>query len=265
MVPVLSGRLVRNDAGGGFGAVPQQRRAHVPARYLDSGLYHLLHLRSSRQEREHKVERYRNVDAALRATAADPYLSSYYVPEQHPDALSAELDPRDWSTVDAVLAPADAALPLGPSAPRVQRVSRNEVQARWAERDFDDAGYGASIALVDTHRELLTDDDRRFRVCVRNEGSEWWPGGEDRRPLVRAAYRWLTPQGAIVDGEGHRTALPRPLAPGDSCLMALNVVAPPIAGRYLLAPDLVHEHVRWFQCRSEPVEVLVTAPSAAPR
>ena len=35
----------------------------LPARYLDSGLYHLVHLLSDRQERERKVERYRGVDA----------------------------------------------------------------------------------------------------------------------------------------------------------------------------------------------------------
>jgi len=83
--------------------------------------------------------------------------------------------------------------------------------------------------------------------------------------LIRAAYKWLTPDGYVFDGEGLRTALPHPLGPGESCLVSMNVTAPPTAGRYLLEPDLVHEHVRWFQCQSEPVEMLVTAPEAVLR
>ena len=63
----------------------------------------------------------------------------------------------------------------------------------------------------------------------------------------------------MVEAEGHRTALPHPLAPGESCVVTMNITAPTHSGRYLFAPDLVHEHVRWFGCRSEPVEMPVTA------
>ena len=44
----------------------------------------------------------------------------------------------------------------------------------------------------------------------------------------------------MLEPEGFRTALPHPLAPGDSCLVEMNVTAPSTAGRYLFAPDLVH-------------------------
>ncbi len=264
--PDFQGRLLRNDAQLWFPGVCNSGVAlALPARYLDGGLYHLVHLLSDRRERERKVERYRTLDAALRATAADPYLETFYLPERHPGARGAAVDPRDRAAIDAVLAAPNEAPSLQVAAPRAQHVARAEVQAHWAERDFDDAGYRATIRPVDVHRRLVAHDHRPFRVCVRNEGTEWWPGGENRRPLIRVAYRWLTPQRAVLQREGHRTALPHPLAPGESCLVEMNVTAPPIAGRYLLAPDLVHEHVRWFQCQSPPVEMLVTAPDAAPR
>jgi hypothetical protein len=264
--PDFQGRLVRNDGQPWFpGLCHSSVALTLPARYLDSGLYHLAHLLSDRQERERKVDRYRGLDASLRSTATDPYLSTFYVPELHPDARSVVVDPRDRDAIDAVLARLedDSALP-GP-APRAQRFTRAEVHARWAERDFDDAGYQATIRPVDVHRQLIAEDHRPFRVCVSNEGTEWWPGGENRRPLIRVAYKWLTQQGDVIEGDGHRTTLPHPLAPGESCLVEMNVTAPPSAGRYLLAPDLVHEHVRWFQCHAPPVEMLVTMPDGAPR
>jgi hypothetical protein len=265
--PDFQGRLVRNDAQLWFpGLCHSNVELTPPARYLESGIYHLAYLLCSREERERKVERYLEVDPALRVTGADPYLSSYYLPERHRDARSATVDARDRDTIDAALSQPGEPGTDPTTAPRAQRVTRNEVQSQWAARDLDDAAYRATIGPVDVHRHLVTDDHRPFRVNVRNDGTEWWPGGgDDRRPLIRLAYRWLTPQGVVVEGEGHRTALPHPLAPGKSCLVMMNVTAPPIAGRYMLAPDLVHEHVRWFKCEAQPVEMLVTDSKTPPR
>ncbi len=264
--PDFQGRLVRNDAQLWFPGLCHSNVALTePVRYLDSGIYHLVHLLSDRQDREAKVERYRRLDDALRVTAADPHLSTYYLPERHQDIRGAAVDPRDCAAIDAVLSHANEVRSPAAMAPDAQHVSRADTQSRWAERDFDDSGYQATIHPIDVHRQLIADDHRPFRVCVRNEGTERWPGGEDRRPLIRVAYQWLTSEKAVLDGEGHRTALPHPLAPGESCMVEMNVTAPPIAGRYLLAADLVHEHVRWFQCQSPPVEMLVTTPDGAPR
>jgi hypothetical protein len=265
--PDFQGRLVRNDARLWFPGLCHSGVAlALPARYLDDGLYHLALLLADRSERERKVERYLGVEAALRVTAADALLPRYYLPERHPGARVAAVDPRDLGAIDAVLAGAGEAPSVEMPAPRAQRATRAEVRARWAERDLAESGYRARIAPAEVYRRLVADDHRPFRVRVRNEGTEWWPGGgEHRRPLIRVAYRWLTPRGDVVESEGHRTALPHPLAPGESCLMAMNVTAPSTAGRYLLAPDLVHEHVRWFQCESQPVEMLVAAPDGAPR
>jgi hypothetical protein len=264
--PDFQGRLVRNGAQLWF---PELCHGNValalPARYLDDGLYHLVHLLSDRQEREREVERYRGLDAALRATAVDSHPSTYYLPERHPGVRGAAVDPRDRGAIDAVLARPVESPSLQVAAPPTQHITRADVQAHWAGRDFDDAAYRATIRPIDVHRRLVANDHRPFRVCVRNEGTEWWPGGENRRPLIRVAYQWLTPQRTVLQREGHRTPLPHPLAPGESCLVEMNVTAPPTAGRYLLAPDLVHEHVRWFQCQSPPVEMLVTAPDGAPR
>lgn len=263
--PDFQGRLVRNDAQLWFPGLSHTSVAPAfPARYLDVGLYHLVHLLSDRRERELRVERYLTVARARREVAADGLLSRYYLPEHHPDAPRAQVDPRDNGLIYAALKRPPVASHAGAAA-SARSVDRAEFQARWAARDFDAAAYSATIRAIDVHRQLVVDEHRPFRVCVRNEGSEWWPGGEDRQPLIRVAYRWLTWEGEVFEGEGIRTALPHPLAPGERCLVAMNVAAPAIAGRYLLAPDLVHEHVRWFACQSPSVEMLVTAPEAHSR
>jgi hypothetical protein len=257
--PDFQGRLVRNDGRLWFsGLCHSGVELTLPARYLDSGLYHLAHLLSDRHERERKVESYRGIDSALRMTQADPYLSSYYVPERHPRARRVPVDPRDRSAIDALLASRGGGSSSEAALSRVQRVDRAEVQAHWAQRRFEVSGYAATIEPIDLYRRLGTRDHRPFRVRVRNDGTEWWPGGENRRPLVSLAYRWLSSERAVVEPEGHRTPLPHPLAPGESCLVDMNVTAPATAGRYLLAPDLVHEHVRWFESPSPCVEMLVT-------
>lgn len=262
--PDFQGRLVRNDARLWFPGLCHSSVVFTPpARYLDSGLYHLAHLLSDRRERERKVERYLNVDPALRETAADAYLPTYYLPERHPDARIATVNPSDRATIDLLVAqPSELHCERTAPPPCARRVPRTEIRAHWAERQFDETAYSATIRPVDVYRQLVAGDHRPFRVHVRNEGTEWWPGGgEDRRPLIRVAYQWLTPQGVTVESEGHRTALPHPLGPGESCLVTMNVTPPPVAGRYVLVPDLVHEHVRWFRCERQPVEMLVTTPA----
>jgi hypothetical protein len=56
--------------------------------------------------------------------------------------------------------------------------------------------------------------------------------------------------GEIV-AHGVHTPLPADLEPGGSQVVPLHVLAPSRAGRYRLRLDLVHEHVRWFDCGVE--------------
>lgn len=266
--PDFQGRLVRNDARLWFPGLCHSSVAFTPpARYLEGGLYHLAHLLSDSGERERKVERYLEVDPALRETAADAYLPTYYLPERHPDARIATIDPDDRAAIDLLVAKtSEPHSDREGQPPSARRVSRSEIRAHWAERQFDEMAYSATIRPVDVHRQLVAGDHRPFRVHVRNEGTEWWPGGgEGRRPFIRVAYRWLTQRGVVVEAEGVRTELSHPLAPGESCVVAMNVTAPSTAGNYLLAPDLVHEHVRWFGCEAQPVEMSVAVPKDVPR
>ncbi|MGA7705710.1 MAG: hypothetical protein WB998_12530 [Solirubrobacteraceae bacterium] len=268
--PDFQGRLVRNDAQLWFpGLCHSSVALTLPARYLDEGIYHLVNLQSDRGERERKIARYLEVNEALRVTAADSQLTTYYLPEDSPGARTAAVDSRDHGAIDvALLQPGEGSSlqepPLG-QAPRARRVAHTELHARWAARTFADSGYEATIRPLDVHRRLIAGDHRPFRVLVINEGSEWWPGGENRDPLIRVAYKWLTPDGDVVEAEGHRTPLSHPLAPEESCVVMMNVTPPSMPGRYLFVPDLVHEHFRWFGCQAEPIEMVVTPDERAVR
>jgi hypothetical protein len=278
--PDFQGRLVRNDARLWF---PGLRHSGVaparPARYLECGLYHFALLLGERGERERKVARYLAVDHALRETGVDAYLAECHVPERRTAIERAEtaVDASDRTAVAqtlrrlldrcAVSRPENAVSAGGEGgscgAVRPRPVPPAEIRAHWAAREIPPDAYRATIEPVDIYRRIVAGDCRPFRVRVHNRGDEFWPGGEERRPLIRVAYRWLDTGGEVFEAEGVRTALPHPLAPGEACIVAMSVVAPAIAGRYVLAPDLVHEHVRWFGCESQPVEMLVIDANAA--
>lgn len=265
--PDFQGRLVRNDPHLWCPGLCHSSLALVhPARYLESALYHADLLICDRAQRESRVSRYLSLDPSLRAGAADSQLPLYLVPELHPGSTRAPvaLEREDSALIDALLSPSPKPPAPAPSGAHLERVSQERLHARWAARELAEDAYRASIRPVDLHRQLVAGEDRPFRVSVRNEGSAWWPGDEERRPLIRLAYSWLGEHGETLEREGTRTALPQPLAPGDSCVVAMNVTAPPQPGRFALQADLVHEYVRWFRCRSQPIEMLVRAGGSRP-
>jgi hypothetical protein len=69
---------------------------------------------------------------------------------------------------------------------------------------------------------------------------------------TRVAFQWLDPETGELVEEGVRTALPRPLPPGEEEVFPFKLVVPATPGSYLLKVTLVQEEVRWFdQARAE--------------
>lgn len=90
-------------------------------------------------------------------------------------------------------------------------------------------------------------------VDVVNAGWDEWRS-EGANP-VHVSYHWLTPARIMVELDGLRSALPRPVAPGDTCRTTVAVRAPAAPGAYLLAIDLVREGVTWFSDAGGPWHV----------
>jgi hypothetical protein len=119
-----------------------------------------------------------------------------------------------------------------------------EVERHWAHRPLPESAYRARVEpLADV---IGAGPGERCVVPVRvvNEGTETWPGGEQRAPLIRLGHAWP---------EGARTMLPGSLAPGEAVVVDAVLEAPTRRGRHELRFDLVHEDSRWFGCEGATV------------
>ena len=245
--PDFSNRLVRNDPRLYFeglshsGAMPD-----LPARYVEEPFYHLLCALASREERERKVASYAALERTLKAPASDRLLAHFYLPEDHAALEPVEIPAEDRPLVNASLRAVEAA-PGRPSG-AIRVFARTQIDRCWAQRTLGESAYRASIEPVASHRWMRPGEHRPFRVRVRNDGDTSWPGGHDRAPLIRLSYRWASTAGTVVVPEGFRSPLPAQLEPEETCIAPVIVAAPDEPGEYVLELDLVHEHVRWFDC-----------------
>jgi hypothetical protein len=81
-------------------------------------------------------------------------------------------------------------------------------------------------------------------VELENAGTVAWrsTGAEG----VQIAYHWLDERGNPIVWDGVRTALPRPVAPGERIHAVAEVQGPIPPGRYRFALDLILEGRAWF-------------------
>ena len=82
-------------------------------------------------------------------------------------------------------------------------------------------------------------------VEVRN-GTKTWLSSQFQYQPVHLSYRWDDSDGQRAVAEGHRTALPAPLAPGASVRLDATVQLPAVPGDYELRLTMVQEHFAWL-------------------
>lgn len=98
-------------------------------------------------------------------------------------------------------------------------------------------------------RSAAPDERQMGAIELTNDGWDTWTsdvGG------IFTSYHWLDTEGRIVELDGERTPLPRPIAAGDTCEVTIRIRTPSRAGRYQLAIDLVREGVTWFSEAGHP-------------
>lgn len=97
----------------------------------------------------------------------------------------------------------------------------------------------------------------KAELLVRNTGDTLWLGGKFLRPGgVTLGVKIVSESGEIADEFHGEPALPRALAPNESCSVAIEHACPTTPGPYQVKIDLVDQHVSWFEERgSKPLSL----------
>lgn len=264
-------RLVRNDGTLRVRGVQHLHAEPVtPCEYIEEPFYHLELLISDEERRRDKVVCYEFWRPNLLAPGGGRINEAFYLPELRDSLELSSVPSEDRESIARALDGPSARMLDGLSASSskvcvesVPFVSVEEMDRRWEGRTVRPDAYKARIEPREPGLSLVPAERRHvlFRVC--NEGSERWPANPDEKPQIRLSYRWLNPDRSVHTPEGPRSAFPGVVAPGERILAPLHVDAPEAAGDYVLEVDIVHEHVRWFDCACR-VPVRVENPQDLP-
>ena len=119
-----------------------------------------------------------------------------------------------------------------------------ELLATRLRTEGSDAWYGARYQVPSTLR-LETGRTHTVPVGLANTGRLTWDS--QREPVFSMSYHWLrSSSDAVVQFEGDRTPFPRPVSPGESITLPVQVTAPGEPGNYTLAWDIAHETRAWL-------------------
>lgn len=239
-------RLVRNDDTLWFkGLTHTGASPAMPARYLEDAIYHLNLLMLTRREREKKMaERYDPYAKGILAYGGGS-VNRFYFPESYSRMDPVAVPEQDQAAIRRMLDGVEAALaPCGD----VRLATQAEIDRWWNARTPSPDAYRALLEPMERDHRMTVSEGRMIHLRITNLGDETWPWGYDQRPEIRVSYRWRNPDGTLLVPEGLRSAFPCPVGPGDQVIVPVGVMAPEAPGNFILEYDLVHEHVRWFEC-----------------
>ena len=181
-------RLVRNDPAFLWfeGVVHSGSRLNGPSRYLEWPIYHLDCAVSSEESRAAKVASYRA--DPIRPEGLGPEF--FYLPERY---VTKSPRPVPYADIDAITRVVRAQPVEQGSVPMYAALSvtrRAEINRHWDRRALPPEAYRGALAMLEPEIQIPAGWRRDVHLRVINLGSEMWPGGADRYPLIRIGYRW---------------------------------------------------------------------------
>ena len=241
-------RLVRSSALAFYAAKHAIAVADDPIKHMErSPIYHLDLLLADRATREAKVARYDGELFGLLTAEGLPVNTAYYVPESRaPAPATMRIPQEDIERIERTIRASNSVPALDPAGITVHDRDQIQWYAPRAELQADD--YRATIELARMLPVFVAQQAQHpVWVRVTNRGNARWPGGEGREPNIRVGAYWRTLDGGSREDAG-RALLTHQLDPGETTLVPAEIPAPQHAGPIELVIDLVHEHVRWFDC-----------------
>ena len=115
-----------------------------------------------------------------------------------------------------------------------------------------EAGFMQAEYAAPAHLTLVAGQRTQVPLRLTNLGRLPWRAHGPEPMLL--SYHWLDASAAmIVFFEGDRTVLPHDVPPGEAAQVSAYVLPPPQPGRYILAWDMLQNHVAWFSSRGAPL------------
>lgn len=121
------------------------------------------------------------------------------------------------------------------------------------------AGHAFAVVAGAVPRLAVGGAELRVRLVLENRGARGW---RDDGSFALASH-WLGRDGAVLQWEGPRSPIPRPVAPGETIELTAVVEVPVRPGVRRLQWDMVEEGVCWFSERSAappPVRTVIVVP-----
>jgi hypothetical protein len=118
----------------------------------------------------------------------------------------------------------------------------------------------AEISAKSSPGKVAPGEPFLVEIVVRNAGDTLWLGGPlVRRGGVMLGVKIFDREGKLRDEFHGEPALPRALAPNESCTVTIEHPAPSETGDYQVKIDLVNQHICWFEERgSKPLTLPLT-------
>ncbi len=112
----------------------------------------------------------------------------------------------------------------------------NQSEANWYRAHY--SGFPSQVKMAAGEIAYLN-------LRVQNAGELTWPARGEA--AIRLSYHWVNPAtNEILVWEGLRTELPADVPPGAEVQLSARVLAPTIAGDFILMWDLVFANAIWF-------------------